>query len=97
MKKLNLLNISVWQLRLNKIEKLFYNNEGVKSADKGKYNEAAAYFTKAISITPDDSLSYFNRATVKVDLGDILGAKLDFKLSESYQLSSIRYNKLEMN
>lgn len=97
MKKLNLLKISAWQLRLNKINKLFYNIEGVKSADKGKYNEAAEYFTKAIDIAPNDSSSYFNRATVKLNLGDILGAKLDFASSERFQLRINIFSNLIMN
>ena len=48
MNKVNSLNISVQQIRLNKIDKLFYNIEGVKRADKGKLKEAAECFTKAI-------------------------------------------------
>lgn len=97
MKKLNLLKISVRQLRLNKVDNLFYNTEGVKKADDGKFKEAAEYFTKAIELVPEDSLSYFNRATVKINLGDILGARLDFALSESFQLSINHSNKLGMN
>ena len=85
MKKLNPLKISVRQSILNKIDKLFYNIEGVKKADGCKFKEAAEYFTKAIELMPKDSLSYFNRATVKIDLGDILGAKLDFALSERFR------------
>jgi tetratricopeptide (TPR) repeat protein len=97
MKTLNPLKISTHQLRLNKVDKLFYNNEGVKKADEGKYKEAVEYFTKAIELVPEDSLSYFNRATVKINLGDILGAKSDFALSESFQLSINHLNKLVMN
>jgi Flp pilus assembly protein TadD len=83
MKKVSSLNISVSQLQLNKIDKLFYNNEGVKNADKGKFKEAAECFTKAIELEPKDSMSYFNRATVRVNIGNIQGARSDFKLSES--------------
>jgi tetratricopeptide (TPR) repeat protein len=97
MKKLSQLKISMQQLRLNNIDKLFYNTEGVKKADKGRYKEAAEYFTKAIELSPEDSLSYFNRATVKINLGDILGAKLDFALSESFQLIINNVNKFGMN
>jgi len=81
------MKISVKQLHINIIEKLFYNTEGVKNADEGRFKEAAKCFTNAIELEPQDSLSYFNRATVKIDLGDIMGARSDFALSESYQLS----------
>ena len=90
MTNVNSLNISVRQLELNKIDKLFYNTEGVKKADEGKFKEASECFTKAIELAPDDSMSYFNRATVKMSIGDFQGARLDFKLSESFQISSIR-------
>lgn len=97
MKKLSPLIISVQQLRLNKADILFYNTEGVKKADVGMFKEAAECFTKAIALAPEDSLSYFNRATVKINLGDIPGARIDFALSESCQLSSIPFNEPGMN
>jgi Flp pilus assembly protein TadD len=67
-----------------------YNAKGVKKADEGKFKEAAECFTQAIELAPNDSLSYFNRATVKMNIGDLQGARSDFKLSESFRLSSIR-------
>ena len=88
MTKVKSLNISVKQSRLNKIHKLFYNTKGVKKADEGKFNEAFECFTKAIELAPDDSMSYFNRATVKMNIGDLIGASSDFKLSESCRLSN---------
>jgi len=88
MKKLIPLDISLRQLELNKIDKLYYNTEGVKKADEGKFKEASGYFTKAIELAPKDSLSYFNRATVKMSIGDLIGASSDFKLSESCRLSN---------
>ncbi len=97
MKKSSPLIISAQQLKLNNIDKLFYNTEGVKNADRGRYKEAAEYFTKAIDLAPEDSLSYFNRATVKINLGNIRGARLDFALSESCQLSSDRLNESGSN
>jgi len=97
MKKFSSLNISLRQLRLNKIFKLFYNTKGVKKSDEGKFKEAAKYFTKAIGLEPKDSLSYFNRATVKIDSGDVQGAREDFALSESCLNSSIHLKKSEEN
>ena len=88
MKKKNISNISLQQLKTNKIKKHYYNTEGVKKADNGKFKEAVEYFTKAIKLEPEDSLSYFNRATVKMNIGDVLGAMSDFKLSASYRLNN---------
>lgn len=88
MKKVIPHNISLQQLKLNKIDKLFYNTKGVKKADECKFDEAIEYFTKAIELAPKDSLSYFNRATVKMNIGDLIGANSDFKLSESYRISN---------
>jgi tetratricopeptide (TPR) repeat protein len=89
MNKTSQFKISLKQLKLNKIDKLFFNTEGVKNADGGSYKEASECFTKAIDLAPEDSLSYFNRATVKMNLGDIPGARLDFALSERCQVSSV--------
>ncbi len=84
MKRAGYLNISAQQLRKNIKDKLFYNTEGIKKTDLCKFKEAVEFFTKAIELTPKDSASYFNRATAKMDLGDIPGAQLDFELSESF-------------
>lgn len=74
------------QLRLNKIDKLFYNTGGVKKVDQGKFKETAERFTKVIELVPKVSLSDFNRATVKIDFSDIQGARSDFALLESHLL-----------
>ena len=86
MKKVNHLNISARQLQKNTMDKLLYNIEGVKKADDYKFKEAVEYFTKAIELDPEDSLSNFNRATVEMDIGDLKCARSDFRLSESFQL-----------
>ncbi len=88
MKKIIPPNISLLQLEQQKIDKLYYNTEGVKKADNGKFDEAVEYFSKAIELGLKDSLSYFNRATVKMNIGDLIGASSDFKLSESCRLSN---------
>jgi hypothetical protein len=82
---------------LNKIDKLFYNTEGVKKADAAKFNELSESFTKAIAITSQDSQSYFNRATVKMNIGDIQGARSVFNLSLNYPLRNVLSNKLGKN
>ena len=61
---------------------LVYNINGVSKADVGKYVEALNSFSKAIEINPDNFVSYFNRASIKMSLGDIEGARVDFKKSE---------------
>jgi tetratricopeptide (TPR) repeat protein len=83
LKKIRSFNISFRQLRLNNILKLSYNKQGVKKSDEGKFKEALEYFTKAIELDPKDSLSYFNRATIQMQTGNIPAARSDFKLSAS--------------
>ena len=96
MKKFGLMKLSLAQLRLNKIAKLFYNTTGVQKSDEGKFKEAIKYFTKAIGLEPKDSQSYFNRATVRIDSGDIQGARTDFALSESCVPNNIHIKKSEV-
>jgi Flp pilus assembly protein TadD len=87
MKKVIPLNISLKQLNVKKFDEHYYNTQGVEKADRGRFKEASEYFSKAIELDPKDSKSYFNRASVKMRLGDILGARSDFKLSEIYGLN----------
>lgn len=51
---------------------------GVEKADSGELEIAIRYFTEAIEIDPGDPKAYFNRATLRVKLGDIQGARDDF-------------------
>jgi tetratricopeptide (TPR) repeat protein len=89
MNKNNHLDISLRQLNLNEIMKLFYNIEGVKKADKGAFDSALEFFSKAIKLQPKDSTSYFNRASLRMYLGDVEGAKSDLNLLKSYNLKKI--------
>jgi tetratricopeptide (TPR) repeat protein len=59
-----------------------YNIDGVSKADLGQFQEALDYFSKAIENDPYNFVSYFNRASIKMRLGDIEGARIDFKKSE---------------
>ena len=59
----------------------FYNLEGTAKADQGELREAINHYSKAIQQNPDDALAYYNRATIKADLGDYTGASEDFKKS----------------
>ncbi len=80
--KTNYLKTSLQETDINKTNNLCYNINGVGQADRGRYKEALESFTKAININPKDSKSYFNRASVKMELGDINGANLDFREAE---------------
>lgn len=57
----------------------YYNIDGVIKADSGDLEKALASFNMAIEENPKDFVSYFNRASIKMDLGDIEGARIDFK------------------
>ena len=65
------------------IDNYGYNVEGVSKADLGYFNEALKYFNKAIEMDPENFVAYFNRASIKMRLGDIEGARKDFKESEN--------------
>ena len=54
----------------------------VEKADNGDYQKAIDEFSELIRLNPKDASSYFARATLKVRLGDIEGARLDFEMSE---------------
>lgn len=58
------------------------NINGVNNADLGKYSEALKYFSKAIEDDPTNFVSYFNRASIKMIMGDIEGARKDFNKAQ---------------
>ncbi len=66
----------------SKKTQIFHNIAGIKKSEMGEYDEAIQHFTKAIGLDPKNAISYFNRATLKVRIGDIEGARSDFKMSE---------------
>lgn len=55
-----------------------YCLEGTLMADEGKLYKALDNFNKAIKANPQNHIAYYNRATIKIDLGDIEGARKDF-------------------
>ena len=65
------------------IDNLGHNLDGVNKADEGQYHEALHSFSKAIESEPGYFVSYFNRASVKMLLGDIEGARNDFQKSSN--------------
>ena len=54
----------------------------VEKADNGDYQKAIDEFNELIRLNPKDANSYFARATLKVRIGDIEGARSDFVMSE---------------
>ena len=90
-------------MEVNKIFARYHNIKGTKSADNGKINEALKEFDQAIKLNPWYSPAYFNRGTIKADLGDFEGAKADFDrakelemplIHESRNAFSLRYNQV---
>jgi Flp pilus assembly protein TadD len=74
------------------IDNYGYNVEGVTKADQGHFDEALHYFNKAIETDPENYVAYFNRASIKMRLGDIEGARKDFKVSENLDKNSNVYS-----
>lgn len=64
----------------------YYNLKGANNADDGKLNEALENFNKAVKLNPHYAAAFFNRATIKADLGDFDGAKEDFQRAKSIDL-----------
>ena len=81
--------LSLQKLNPDELTKLFFNIEGVKKADKGDFDDALECFSKAIELPPKDSVSYFNRASLRMYIGDIKGAMSDLKSLESWDLTKI--------
>ncbi len=69
------------------------NISAIEKADSGKYKNAINEFTEAIHTNPNDTGSYFARATLRVRIGDIEGARQDFKMCEicHHKISSEYY------
>jgi tetratricopeptide (TPR) repeat protein len=91
------------KVEVNKIFARYHNIKGTKSADNGRINEALKEFDQAIKLNPWYSPAYFNRGTIKADLGDFEGAKADFDrakelemplIHESRNAFSLRYNQV---
>ena len=83
MKGLNSVNEVPQKSVVNEGNQVFHNISGIEKADSGEYEDAIREFTKAIGLNPMDEKSYFHRATLKVRLGDLEGARADFKMAEN--------------
>ena len=83
MKGINSVNEVHEKSDVNNGSQVFHNLSGIEKADSGEYEDAIREFTKAIGLNPMDEKSYFHRATLKVRLGDLGGARADFKMAEN--------------
>ncbi len=54
----------------------FYKDIGVAYGMKGLYNKSIEFFTKAISLDPNDSQSYYNLGVTYQQIGDIPNANV---------------------
>jgi len=70
------------QKQLDKKTAVLSRVSAVEKADNGEYEDAINEFTNVLSQNPYDVNAYFSRATLKVRIGDIEGARRDFKMSE---------------
>ncbi len=68
---------------------LVYNIIGVNQADRRNYKDALELFTKAIKSNPKDSVAFFNRASIEMQLGLYVEARLDFEESAKLELNNI--------
>jgi len=65
-----------------------YNIIGVNQADSRNYKDALELFTKAIKLNPKDSVAFFNRASIEMQLGLYGEARKDFKESAKLELNN---------
>lgn len=79
-------NLSIFDL--NEIFARFYNLKSTLYADDSKFQKAIEYYNKAIELNPFYSTAFFNRGTIKADLGNFEGAKYDFEKVHELELNS---------
>ncbi|MBK6912627.1 MAG: tetratricopeptide repeat protein [Ignavibacteriales bacterium] len=70
------------------INSFVYNIIGVNQADNRNYKDALELFTEAIKLNPNDSVAFFNRASIEMQLGLYKEARKDFKESAKLELNS---------
>lgn len=76
------------QNQLNKNKNGVSKISAIEKADNGDYENAIVEFTRLILINPNDTGSYFARATIRVSIGDIEGSLQDFKMCEISDLKN---------
>ena len=83
MNRLNSHNDLQQRSQLENSTRVLHKTPEIEKADNRGYEDAIREITKDICINPNDANSYFVRATLKVQIGDIEGARGDFKMSEN--------------
>ena len=68
---------------------LVYNIIGVNQSDRRNYKDALELFTKAIKLNPKDSVAFFNRASIEMQLGLYKEARKDFEESAKLELDNL--------
>lgn len=71
---------------------------------RNQFKESVGVLSQIIALNPNDSLAYFDRAIMRENLGDTLGAIADFtkeieidpKSADNYFLRGILYHKTKM-
>jgi tetratricopeptide (TPR) repeat protein len=81
-------NRTLWYCDIRLNYSRFYNMTGANYADEDRLEEALEYFSKAISLDPHYAIAFFNRATIKSDLGDFEGARIDFHTAKSIEVEN---------
>ncbi len=79
------------RIEIDEILARYHNIKGTRNADNGNIEEALREFSKAINIFPIYSPAYFNRGTIKADLGDLKGAKNDFDKARELDIKTISF------
>ena len=83
MNRLNSHNDLQQRSHLDNSTGVLHKTPEIEKADNRECEYSIREITKAICINPNDANSYFVRATLKVQIGDIEGARKDFKMSEN--------------
>jgi ribosomal protein L37AE/L43A len=71
------------QNQSNKNKKSLNRVSAIIKADSEDYSDAINELTEILNMNPKDINSYFARATARVRMGDIEGARQDFKMCEN--------------
>lgn len=57
------------------------------NADDGKFKVAIEYYNKAIELNPFYSTAFFNRGTIRADMGNFEDARYDFEKARELEIN----------
>lgn len=86
-------------------ERTFLYAQATEYGYRNQFKEAENVLSQVIAICPKDSIAYFDRAIMRENLGDTLGAisdltkqiEIDPKNADNYFLRGILYHKTKMH